>query len=329
MSVLNSIRDTTHIRKLSEEFGFDYDELTTVFNSWTNKYVAVVFSMYIHYNPKVNLSFLPKDLYDILKNNETWKEMFKYLGMTTYFSRAGIIDADNNYTIDPFLLAKYLLHPGDSKRILKPLSNLSGRGYFLICDDLVDGVYVIQDHVHRKNFDAYEDSTDPRNDIMNRFMIRSDEFGECFRIVIQVVKNVIRTMMGEAQDDSHRTWNQAVYSSDSFYGNTILLQLSEETYMMVGGETTYEFDIPMGEYIYEYCSFLNSDTRPNPLAVSENYVYLLDSFPILKIPSGLFSDDMDWKNVNPGHLRFGDTSHIVEVNSTELTYRIHAQKRLQ
>lgn len=88
-----------YVRRLRQEFNFDYEELPTILDTWSNLSVAVVFSMYNHYYPNRDMNFSPKDLYVVLKSVVTWKQVFEYLGMVNYFRRCGIVDENDLYIL--------------------------------------------------------------------------------------------------------------------------------------------------------------------------------------------------------------------------------------
>lgn len=313
-----------YVRRLRQEFNFDYEELPTILDTWSNLSVAVVFSMYNHYYPNRDMNFSPKDLYVVLKSAVTWKQVFEYLGMVNYFRRCGIVDENDLYTIDPLIIAKYFLYPGDPNATFETMSNSNGF-YFVSIDDPVTGTIVIQDQVHGEKFDAYEDPDDPRYDILNRFVIPSN--GELFRIVIEVVTGVKRIFPGIAQDDAYGTWNNDLYSSDSFYGNTVLLHLRDETYMVIEGGFTYEFQIPKGEVIHSYYSFMANNTIPCPIALSANFVYNLEDFPPSYVHLRWFPSDTDWKNVGSMTNHFKSNKIIIS-GMRQLEAVEHEQKRI-
>lgn len=70
---------------------------------------------------------------------------------------------------------------------------------------------------------------------------------------------------------------------DKFYkGNTILLKLSSDKYVFIGG-MIYEFNVMPNDEIVKYYSIIGPSVAPYPVAVGMNYVYLLTSKVCLPI----------------------------------------------
>lgn len=86
-----------------------------------------------------------------------------------------------------------------------------------------------------------------------------------------------------------------VYGKDSAIGNTVLLHVTDDTYIYIGGEI-YQFNLQQGEAVEAYYSKIGPNDVPYPVLLGTQNVY----FPIehVQVSRDLFSrydmNEMEW-----------------------------------
>lgn len=86
-----------------------------------------------------------------------------------------------------------------------------------------------------------------------------------------------------------------VYGKDSAIGNTVLLHVTGDTYIYIGGEI-YQFNLQKGETVEAYYSKIGPNDVPYPVLVGTQRVY----FPLehVSVPRALFDrydmNKMEW-----------------------------------
>lgn len=238
---------------------------------------------------KIDKLLKPSELYELLLKDITWYSILDYLMIVDYMKEIKLI-IDNKPTIPLYLFTKYLI--GGLKYYNESLHVLSNINHYnvIYTKDKDKNKYTVDIlyEIHGENFGSYPDD-DPRWELVKNFIIN----WENYNVLKYHFINVNRVLPGIAQDEIYATWGPH-YTNKEFYGNTILLDLGNQTYRYLQGDVIFDFIIPEGEYISEYYSFLHNNTVPIPIALSQNYIYFVDDQKYLS--RNMYPVNTDWRN---------------------------------
>lgn len=85
------------------------------------------------------------------------------------------------------------------------------------------------------------------------------------------------------------------YGEDAAVGNTVLLHVTDDTYIYIGGEI-YQFRLSKGETLQAYYSKIGPNDVPYPVLVTSHCVYFLIEH--VSVPRALFEgydmNEMEW-----------------------------------
>lgn len=95
----------------------------------------------------------------------------------------------------------------------------------------------------------------------------------------------------------------------SFKGNSILLELTGNTYLYIGSEI-YEFNPVSGDKIVEYWSEVGNSDVPYPFAVGKTHVYILIDGEHMTVPIDYFNLNEDIYNQYYLPNRINDCKHM-------------------